>query len=472
LPETRSKVTTTAQTERQIKELEKLAAQVLELKRRVRPRRPIVIEFAGSPKAGKTTAINSLEIFLRRNGFRTKVLTERASVCPIPNKFDPIFNVWTGCAALNQLMETLSTGSRSLDVVIMDRGFFDALCWFEWQREQGHLRRDDHDRFANFFLAPRFRMVVDLVLAFEASPETSIDREYSNLLTRKEGSVMRKDVLDSYLQVIEKSIKRYSPVFRHIVRFNTDDVGQNEASYKTTKMTLEKLRGIADEKIGHIPKSALSSNLETVFHYSQIAGAVEKSLEYGDRSLVEEDHSLVQIIPIAVIKQAGQPRLMVARKAEKAVSSKSPEKGKLLTYFGGHVREEDSSFQSDSSKLDIFRQCLYREVKEEIGIDVDPVDVDPFCIWVRDGSKSDYHLAVVFIVERDLSNIRITVDGEELVRYEKKGRTGTGEVVSASDLISDGKIDSWSRNIIDNVLRIGTQVDPFQKGLFDPVPSS
>lgn len=87
---------------KRISELEKLAADILQLKRRVRPRRPIVIEFSGSPKSGKTTAISSLDIFLRRNGFRTKVLTERASVCPIPNKFDPVFNVWTGCAALNQ----------------------------------------------------------------------------------------------------------------------------------------------------------------------------------------------------------------------------------------------------------------------------------------------------------------------------------------------------------------------------------
>lgn len=38
---------------KQIGELERLAAHILELKRRVRPRRPIVIEFSGSPKSGK-----------------------------------------------------------------------------------------------------------------------------------------------------------------------------------------------------------------------------------------------------------------------------------------------------------------------------------------------------------------------------------------------------------------------------------
>jgi ribosome biogenesis GTPase A len=38
-----------------IKNLEKLAAKVLELKNKSIPRRPIVIEFCGSPKSGKSS---------------------------------------------------------------------------------------------------------------------------------------------------------------------------------------------------------------------------------------------------------------------------------------------------------------------------------------------------------------------------------------------------------------------------------
>ena len=184
---------------------------------------------------------------------------------------------------------------------------------------------------------------------------------------------MRKDVLGSYLQVVRDSIGKYKSMFRHIAEFNTDNVDQNTASYQTTNMTLEQLRGIADEKIGFVPRGSLSSSLDTVFRYSQIEAAVEQSLQYSDRSRVESDHDVVQIIPIAVIKQKGDRRIMVGRKAKKAVSRKSPERENLLAYFGGHVREEDSNFHFGENKLDVFRQCLYREVKEEIGIDVDPL---------------------------------------------------------------------------------------------------
>jgi len=443
-----------------------LAAKILALKRRVRPRRPIVIEFSGSPKSGKTSALNSLDIFLRRNGFRTRVLTERASVCPIPNKFDPVFNVWTGCAALNQLMDTIANNALRVDVIIMDRGFFDALCWFEWQRTNGLLRKDDYSRFINFFLAPRFRMVIDLVLAFDASPDTSIEREYRNLLTRKEGSVMRKEVLSSYREIVSQSLEKYKHMFRQVTMSNTDQKTQDKVSYDITKLTLEKLRGIADEKIGHIPRSEINASLSSVFRFDEIRTAVESSMAYAEREAVEHDANLVQLLPIAVIKQTGEPSILVGRKAEKAVSAKSPERKKLLGYFGGHVREEDSNFLVSQSNLEVLKQCLYREVKEEIGIDVDPSDDNPFCIWVRDGTKSENHLAVVFVIERDLQNTRVTVDGEEMVRYEKKGVTGTGAILNTSQILKREKIDSWTKNIIEKIIGSQDTEDAYQKGLF------
>src|SRR5581483_10324403 len=63
-------------------------------------KRPLIIEFSGSPKAGKTRCIHGLELFLKRNGFRAEVFTERASIAPIQSKGHLFFNAWVSCASL------------------------------------------------------------------------------------------------------------------------------------------------------------------------------------------------------------------------------------------------------------------------------------------------------------------------------------------------------------------------------------
>ncbi|RXF73307.1 hypothetical protein [Hansschlegelia zhihuaiae] len=440
---------------RQISGLERLASEVLEKKRRLRPRRPIVIEFSGSPKSGKTSCISSLDIFLRRNKFRTVVLTERASVCPIENKFDPLFNVWTGCGSLNQLSELISREARSVDIIILDRGFFDSLCWFEWQRNHRYLRADDYNCFVGFFTSPRFRMMIDLVLLFEASPEVSIDREYRNLLTRREGSIMRKNVLESYKEACREAVKKYSNIFRAIHRYDTSNQDQNEVSYSVTKKVLDTLNEVADEKIGYVDISAISSVHDTIFRYSEIKKHISSSMNFDYRDRVENNKSLIQFIPIAVVKDTHSKRFLAGRKALKATSSLSPERDRVLLYFGGHVREEDKTLFENPTELSVLKQCLYREVKEEIGLDVDSDEPNPLCVWVRDGTKSDNHLAVVFVVEKDFDYMKFQIDDEEFVRYEKKGTPGT-EIVSEETIIDNYReLDSWSRNIMENVFKIG-----------------
>jgi len=91
------------------------AKEVLDLKKKHRQKRPIVIEFSGSPKSGKTTIINSLELFLKRNGFRVAVVQERASVCPVADKKSPMFNIWTACTSITGMISHLVVERDDID---------------------------------------------------------------------------------------------------------------------------------------------------------------------------------------------------------------------------------------------------------------------------------------------------------------------------------------------------------------------
>ena len=104
-----------------IKELQQTAEMILKLKNERRQKRPIVIEFSGSPKAGKTSCINSLELFLKRNGFTVKTIHERAGVCPVTDKHNPMFNLWTACSSLSGMIGTLENKSNLGDVLSLER---------------------------------------------------------------------------------------------------------------------------------------------------------------------------------------------------------------------------------------------------------------------------------------------------------------------------------------------------------------
>jgi hypothetical protein len=77
---------------------------------RIRPRlfekrRPFIIEFAGTPKSGKTTTISAVHQFLKRNGVIVRTFQERASVAPLIDKGTAFFNTWVTCATLNGIIE-------------------------------------------------------------------------------------------------------------------------------------------------------------------------------------------------------------------------------------------------------------------------------------------------------------------------------------------------------------------------------
>ena len=147
---------TTNERKKIIEGLQKLAKDVKELKETHRQKRPIVIEFSGSPKSGKTSCINSLELFLKRNGFTVQVIQERASVCPVTDKQSPMFNYWTACQSLSGLIGILENKKNNIDVLILDRGVFDSLCWFEWLVNKKTMEKESRNVTEQFFLLDEF----------------------------------------------------------------------------------------------------------------------------------------------------------------------------------------------------------------------------------------------------------------------------------------------------------------------------
>ncbi|WP_316347709.1 hypothetical protein [Desulfuromonas acetoxidans] len=435
-----------------IRDLEKLAEEVLNLKNESVPRRPIVIEFCGSPKAGKSSCVNSLELFLRRNGFRTRLLTERASVCPISNKFDPYFNIWTVSSALAELVEILSNHPKDFDVVIMDRGVFDGLCWFNFLHKRGNLDRDNFECLEKFLLMNRLKAVIDLVYIFTASHEVSLDREYANLLTEKTGTIMQPAILDEFIEAIRTSEFKYKDSYQRIEIYDTSEKVQNEVSYEVTKNILEILKGNIEEKIGYFCVDKIINIEGGIIEFEELIKN-KIDIRFESRDNIENDDRYVQPIPILVIKGKDDSSVLVVKKNKKRTSEQSPELGKLLLYLGGHVRKEDMYNSKGQDFLSIIKYALAREIKEEIGIDYHPLDDDKniFCIWDRSNDKSRRHIAICFLLETNIDVLKIKLDRNEFV---VGGATTSGKIVDAYRISENSDLEAWSRYILERIFNI------------------
>lgn len=431
-----------------IDELEKLASNVLKLKSKVIPRRPIVIEFCGSPKSGKTSCISSLDLFLRRNNFRTRVLTERASVCPVSDKYDPLFNIWTVTSAVAELSEVLANDSKNIDIVIMDRGIFDALCWFRWLKSRGHFDENNFRSIEAFLLMPKWRAVIDLIYAFDVTPEVSLKREFANLLTRKTGSIMHPNILESYREEMMDTISHYKGSFKRIESMNTSETPLEEVNYRVTKNTLQIINESTSEKIGFFDRAELDNALPEFFDFSALRPNIVP--DFAVRDTVEADNEKIQPIPILVVTNQESTEILVVKKNRSSTSVESPEAERLLLYLGGHIRKEDM-IESDSDDLrEIASYALHREVKEEIGFDYYPSkDVSPLCFWVRSNPRSERHFAMCHVLKTDLANFRIRLDKNEFVTHSS---SKSGKILKISEVMDDASsLEDWSKLILRKV---------------------
>lgn len=437
------------------RELARLAAHILQLKRRSRPTKPLIVEFCGSPKSGKSTAITALSTFLKRNGFRVKVLKEYAGECPIDDKTNWLFNVWTACSTVRRLIQYMAQRATDVDVILLDRGIFDALCWLRWLSTTRRIDDSSRESVTRFLLVHRFRAAIDCVFIFTVSPDESIRREYANLLTSTYGTIMNPVVLDEYLRAVRWSVGEFGASFKRIEEVDTTSTDVTEIGRDVTLRVLAILRESVMERIGYLS----SRHLSRVFGDQAVVplGEMERkglSLDFEVRRLVEAEPRFVQPVAVAVLTNPARDTVAVLSKAPQSLGPSSPESARDLLYLGGHVRQDDAFEHSPEDLRGIIADALARELGEELGMNLPIADEQPFCVWDRQGPlRSRVHLAVVHVVEVDFD-----VFSPKMDRWEYLAVAGEKRIEPVPiDQVDRDRLESWSRVILDRVFGQGAQ---------------
>jgi thymidylate kinase len=203
----------------QIGELEGRAAHLRGLLDLGFARRAFLLEFAGTPKSGKSTSVEAVRHFFSRNGFRVYVLTERAAMCPIPMKGHLFFNTW--CMA-SMLAEILANFETETDLIIVDRGLMDSLVWLIMQKNRGELTAEEAECFESFVLLDRWISLIDLALVLSVDPEEALSRERSQRIATADGSIMNSNTLETISNSVDQAVERYKSKFRRVERYRSE----------------------------------------------------------------------------------------------------------------------------------------------------------------------------------------------------------------------------------------------------------
>lgn len=438
-----------------IAELEQKAESIL--KYIGETKRPVFIEFCGTPKAGKTTALSSLDLFLRRNGFKVEIIRERASVCPIPKKNHMQFNVWTSMATLNNMLVLLDSPN---DVVLIDRGIFDAMIWFFWMKNTGRLTEIELKNIEQFICMDRWTSLIDIVFILKVKYQTASNREFKDLLTLKTGSIMNEKTINQYNLSVEQTKEYFVDKFKYIECIDTTETGPVEAGEKITRKTLEILGSSLDEKILAIPKTSVkeiltASGFVVSEKGKQINQIIREKGKYVPRSEIEKSEDYIQLIPCGIIEHEG--KILLLRRSEIDPSNRLHEK--YVIWAGGHVREQDTSGPED-----VLYTGIKRELAEELFIKSQySIDGPIGFVYFQGNIKSRKHLGVVYKVRLASDEVALGLDQTEF--KERRGKSVSGTFQSPEQLKDYySGMEQWSKAILEQYYKIEAKESSYQQG--------
>lgn len=430
-------------------------------------RKPLVIEFAGVPKAGKTTTLTHVQTFLKRCGFRTDVVVERASVCPIRDKKHANFNVWTACTTLAQILEKTQNPPKPDDpqILFLDRGLFDSICWMTMMEKISRIRQEERDLIRRFLTIDDWRKRITAVFVMLASPSDAMKREQGLLPVQDaSGSIMNKETLNQIREVNQLCIRQLTNDF-NIFPIDTSSGETKGDQKRTAEIVAETIISIVERHINEnilcCPKD-LITNLFRGRCYIGNADVtaltvmfVGPNAVFRPRDEVEEDASVVQALPIVVVRNADGDVLRLRRREK---TKDNPLHDKIVLWAGGHVRCEDAD------NGDPLVHCAIRELEEELRLQVERSSLRLIgATYFANGERTSKHVGIIYEWRSNTNDVAAVLSRSEFV--ERSGTSLSGSFAKIDQLAEDVEKEKlkepWSVEIVRNYLAKDLMEDLF-----------
>jgi thymidylate kinase len=426
--------------EERTRELEEDARDLLVIMRR-QARRAWVLELTGTPKAGKTTSVTTLRRFFEHCGYRVHLLQERAADCPLPMKGHFFFNTWTTCTMLAEVLATVNT---DVDLLILDRGFFDALVWLELQESNGQVSREEKLAFEAFVKLERWRKLVDTTIVMRVDAEQAVRRENQHLIRPREGSVMNPAFLRKFNEALQVIQERESSSFRAITfEPNADDIVTDNTELIVQVLPL--MREWADPHIAAIPRDRATAIFsgQQVLRREQAVNAwsdILSAVHVRKRSDFEATSDWIQLVACGFLDHDGG--FFVFKREPH--DPKSKHYGSHTLWKGCHVE-----CQSTPTIADV-HSGLVRRIQDDLHLAIKLVPELVGIAW----DPNDQHLGLLFRVnipspyvadsmkeKRYRSSRQKTVVGQHLKRSD----------IEAAQIARTVTLEPWSEHYLNTI---------------------
>ena len=405
--------------------------------------RAFVIEFAGTPKSGKSTSVEAIRHFFSRHGFRVHVLAERAALCPIPMKGHLFFNTWCATSMLAELLANVDTET---DIVIVDRGIFDALVWLTLQEKRGELTATEARTFEAFLLLERWRSLIDLSIVMTVSAKEALSREVGQRLTKKTGSITNEDVLSAITESVDDAMTRHSSKFDAVIKHDTTGHKWPESGIELARQVLDCLGRFLNPEILVVPRvqlEALPLHGGGAFGDAAVHAALDCISRFGSfmpRAEAESRKDYVQVIPCGLI--CHEERVFLFRRKESDPKSKLF--GTTTLWQGCHTPKRDG-FELPK----MLANALSERVQRSLFLSrVFPLEPFGYC-WERDDEHSAQHFGVVYRVKVD--NAATAIDLRKKEFRTQRGHSLSGQFYdweTLSTMQGQLNLEPWSRAIV------------------------
>jgi predicted NUDIX family phosphoesterase len=354
---------------------------------RSQARRAFVIELTGTPKAGKSTSVVALQTFFKEAGYQVHLLKERAADCPLPMKGHFFFNAWTTATMLAEVLETHET---NVDLLILDRGFFDALVWLELQARRDQVTPEEKQVFSNFVLLERWRSLVDVTVIMKVDPDVALKREDQNQIVHRRGSMMNPRALGEFNDALAHVVAEHSKWFSLLEIDTTRAQGVVETNLDLLGALLLRIDQWVDPRIAVVPRQSVIDVFggSPFLHDDTARPALEQLaslVTYQKRSEAERDKDVVQVIAAGV--HAHGDRIMVLEREHR--DKKTAEYGRRTLWIGCHIDSDDGEL------LDAATTCLDRRIQQELHLSTHPRPEFLGLAWDKNQAESQ-HFGVMF----------------------------------------------------------------------------